>query len=456
MILLWALILFGLLIFFHELGHFIFAKLTGVGVLKFSLGFGPALLKKRIGETEYMLSVIPLGGYVKMIGEEPGEELKEEDKERAFNNQSVFKRALIVFAGPFFNLVLAYIIFVVFLGLNQSITIPDLDAVVNTNIEIVEEGSPGMEAGFKVDDKIVSVGGKAVNAWIEFEQAVFDSPGRELTVKVKRNNEVKEFKVTPESVSIEDQNGNEIVFGRAGISKRTTRVGSVLKDSPASKAGLKRGDIITFVNNVPISDWGEMSKIISKHPGKEIPLSLKRGNTVFNIKIVPEPQKFVNDEGQEVVVGKIGITRGDVIASKNIFHSLADGVEAVYKWSVLTVKVVGRLLTGTISAKQIGGPILIVDAAAKAASAGVFAYFNFIAIISINLAILNLLPVPVLDGGHLLFMAFEVLRRKPLSEKVMNFATKIGFAMLMLLVVLVFYNDIVRVIVPYVKKFFSL
>jgi regulator of sigma E protease len=364
----WAVVLFGILIFFHELGHFIFAKLSGVGVQKFSLGFGPALIKRKIGDTEYMISVLPLGGYVKMVGEEPGEEIKDLDKDRAFNCQPVWKRALIVLAGPVFNLVLAYIVFVVFLSISLPVSIPTL---------------------------------KSITATIE----------------------------------------------------------EVADDSPAMRAGLKKDDLIVAIDGRSVSDWNEMAEIFSKNPGVDLGLRVKRGNDVIDLRVTPEPTKARDYEGKEITVGRIGISKKidfKVIESSSIIMAFVKGAEAVYEWSALTLEVVVKMVTGGISAKQVGGPILIVDAASKAASAGAAAYFGFIAIISINLAILNLLPIPVLDGGHLMFMSIEALRGKPLSERVMNVATRIGFTMIMLLIAFVFYNDTIRIIVPWFQRKFGL
>ncbi|MCK5511393.1 MAG: RIP metalloprotease RseP [Thermodesulfovibrionia bacterium] len=367
MSILWAVVLFGILIFFHEFGHFILAKLVGVKVLKFSLGFGPRLIGKKIGETEYLISALPLGGYVKPLGEDPNEVLNEEDKPRAFHYQPVWKRAAIVIAGPFFNLFLAYAIFVVFLSINLPIAIPDLDSI-------------------------------------------------------------------------------------------TTAIENIVEDSPAMKAGLKKDDIILSINGTSVSDWVEMASILSKNPGKELKLEIKRGEQLIHIKVTPEPTKIKDDEGRELIIGRIGISKKlnvHLIQSSGILQATLKGMEAVYEWSVLTLKVVGKILTGAISAKQIGGPILIVDSAAKAASAGIFTYFNFVAIISINLVILNLLPIPVLDGGHLLFMTIEVLKGRPLSEKTMSIMTRAGMALLLLLIAFVFYNDIIRVIVPWLQRMFS-
>ncbi len=363
----WAIVLFGLLIFFHELGHFILAKSVGVKVMKFSLGFGPKIFGRKIGETEYLLSAIPLGGYVKPLGEEPGEEISEEDRPRAFNNQPVWKRAAIVLAGPVFNLVLAYIIFTVFLSFNLPVTIPKLDSITTT-IENVMEDSPAMKAGLTKDDTIVSIDGESVGEWNVMAEIFSRNPGNELALKVKRNDELIDMNIVPESTTVKDEQGEEVTVGRIGISKK------------------------------------------------------------FNAK---------------------------VIQSDSMFSAPFKGIQAVYEWCVLTLDVIVKLFTGSVSTKQIGGPILIVDAAAKAASVGVFTYFNFIAIISINLAILNLLPVPVLDGGHVLFFAIEAIRGKPVSEKIMIAANKVGMSLLLLLIFFVLYNDTVRIIVPWFQKTMS-
>jgi regulator of sigma E protease len=361
---LWAVILFGLLIFFHELGHFIVAKMVGVRVLKFSLGFGPKLLSKKIGDTEYLLSAIPLGGYVKPLGEDPEDALTEEEKPFAFNYQPLWKRAAIVVSGPVFNLVLAFLIFTSFLAMQMPVMVPDLGSITTT-IDDVAEGSPAEGAGFQSDDEI-----KAIN-------------------------------------------GEDVM------------------------------------------DWNEMAAVFSKNPGNELDVKVRRDNEFINVIVTPEPVKGTNEKGEEVTIGRIGISKkmsGTLIESDSILSAPFKGMQAVYEWCVVTIEVVVKLFSGGLSAKQIGGPILIVDAAAKAAEVGAYTYFNFIAIISINLAILNLLPVPVLDGGHLLFFGIEALRRKPLSDNVMMAANKVGMALLLLLITFVFYNDIVRIVVPWVER----
>lgn len=360
----WALILFGLLIFFHELGHFVVSKLVGVKVLKFSLGFGPKIIGRKIGETEYQLSAIPLGGYVKPLGEEPGEDLAEEDKPRAFNYQPVWKRAAIVVAGPVFNLVLAYIIFLAFLGMKLPIAIPEMESI-------------------------------------------------------------------------------------------TTTIENVMEDSPAARAGIQSNDTIVSINDSSVQDWTEMAEIFSKNPGKDLSVTIRRGEDLITVRVTPEPATITDETGSEQVVGRIGISKkysSTVIESSGIFDAPLKAGKALWGWCVLTIEVVVKLFSGSLSAKQVGGPILIVDAAAKAASVGAYAYFNFIAIISINLAVLNLLPVPVLDGGHILFLSIEALRGNPLSDKILMAANKVGMALLLLLISFVIYNDTIRIIVPWLQK----
>jgi regulator of sigma E protease len=199
--------------------------------------------------------------------------------------------------------------------------------------------------------------------------------------------------------------------------------------------------------------------MFSKTPGKELKLKIRRNESIVDITVTPKPETVKNEKGEDIVIGRIGISKkmdAKVIQSTSILSAPFKGIEAVYGWCVLTIEVVVRLFSGALSAKQIGGPILIVDAAAKAASVGALTYFNFIAIISINLAVLNLMPVPVLDGGHIMFITIEALRRKPLSEKIMLIANKVGMALLMLLITFVFYNDFIRIVLPWVRKTFNI
>jgi len=345
-----AIILLGVIIFVHELGHFLFAKLTGVKVLKFSLGFGPKLIGKTYGDTEYLISAVPLGGYVKMLGEMPGDEMKEEEKQFAFNNQAVWKRFIIVFCGPLFNLLFAAVIFF-FTFLN-------------------------------------------------------------------------------------------------GIPVLVPEIGSVIQGTPAEKAGLIRGDRIVEIDGVAIRQWDEMTEVIHKNPGKHLDVKIKRDGATFPVSITPEKTKVKDIFGEEEEVGLIGIkpSGSTLIRRESLGSAFADSFDRTWEISKLTVVSIIKLIERVIPMQTMGGPILIVQMAGEQASRGFLNFFIFMAIININLGVLNLLPIPILDGGHLLFMGIEAVRGKPLSEKTIALGQKIGLAFIITLMAVVFYNDIMRLL----------
>ncbi len=345
---LYALILLGILIFVHELGHFIVAKLMKVKVLKFSLGFGPKVIGRKIGETEYLISSFPLGGYVKMLGEEGVEEIPEEEKPRAYNYQPVWRRFLIVSSGPLFNLLFASLIFALIFMVGFPVLLP--------------------------------------------------------------------------------------------------QVGEVMPDSPAVKVGLLKGDTITEIEGRPINRWDEMTEIIHKNPGRELLVKIKRDNQTIQFKITPEKKEVPNIFGEKKEVGLIGIkplgaTRIERVA---LHKAVINGIEKTWDISVLTVVSIIKLIQRIIPAETIGGPILIFQMAGQEAAHGPLSFFTFMAIISINLGVLNLLPIPILDGGHIIFLLIEAVRRKPLSEKVIMVAQRVGLAIIITLMVFAFYNDIMR------------
>lgn len=350
MTLLYALVLLGLLIFVHELGHFIVAKLMKVKVLKFSLGFGPRVIGKKIGETEYLISSFPLGGYVKMLGEDGVEEISEEERPRAYNYQPVWKRFLIVFSGPLFNLLFASLLFILIFMTGFPVLLP--------------------------------------------------------------------------------------------------QVGEVLTDSPAAKAGLLRGDSIIEIDSKPINRWDEMTEFIHKNPGRELLLKVKRDNQVMAFHLTPEKKEVPNIFGEKKEVGLIGIKPlgSTMVIRESLPVAFIKGITKTWDISVLTVVSIIKLIQRIIPAETIGGPILIFQMAGQEAAHGPLSFFTFMAIISINLGVLNLLPIPILDGGHILFLSIEAIRRKPLSEKVIMVAQRLGLAIIITLMVFAFYNDIMRLL----------
>jgi len=343
-----AIVVLGILIFVHELGHFLFAKYFGVGVETFSLGFGPKIFARKVGETEYRISAFPLGGYVKMVGENIDEELPPEDLERSFLTKKPLQRMAIVAAGPIFNLVFAYLIF--------------------------------------------------------------------------------------------------IVVCMIGIPTATSKIGEVLKDKPAARAGLKEGDRVTSINGQPINRWNDLAQLISASGGKPLAVTAVRDGRSFSVRITPEMHTAKNLLGETITAPAIG-----VMASKEFVTERVGPLQAVVKgsehtWNVtkLTVIAVGKIFTGSISADNIGGPIMIAKTAGDQAKTGLVYFLSFMALLSINLGLLNLLPVPILDGGHLVFYLWEMIIGKPVNLKTREIAQQVGLVLLVGLMVFAFYNDIAR------------
>lgn len=345
----------GILIFVHELGHFLFAKLFKVRVLKFSLGFGPKIFSKTVGDTEYQLSALPLGGYVKMFGENPDEqeEAGTSDKNASFAHKTVWQRFLIVFAGPLFNLLFTLVLFFfvfLFMGL------PD--------------------------------------------------------------------------------------------SRDTTKIGHVTPDSPAAIAGVQVDDIILTIDGQPTRQWMDVLNLVKDSKGEELAFLLGRGDAEVQLLVTPGKQPVKNIFGEEVeerfMVG--------IVKAEELFYSPTGLVGAfnaacAQTWMYISLTVLGfvKLIQQVVPVSELGGPILIAQIAGKQMQAGWVNFVFFMGLLSVNLGILNLLPIPVLDGGHLMFLSVEAVRRKPMSEKVQIFAQQVGIAFLGLAMIFVFYNDLARI-----------
>ncbi|NTW88698.1 MAG: RIP metalloprotease RseP [Desulfobulbaceae bacterium] len=369
----YAIIVLGILIFVHELGHFLLAKLMGVSVEKFSLGFGPKLFGTKIGETEYLLSAFPLGGYVKMFGEggfiEGGEihnpggvdtapadefphgslhEMTAEEKSRSFAHKPVLARIAIVMAGPVFNLLFAWLIF--------------------------------------------------------------------------------------------------IVISMIGVPTVTTKIGEALKDKPAAKAGIQKGDVITTINNKPVKQWDQIAEGVAASKGQPLTLSVKREAKEIFFTLTPEPRATKNLFGEKVNGYAIGVaSAGEVVTEHfNPFEAVIKGTEQTWKVIDLTVMSLVKMAQRIVPMESVGGPIMIAKMAGDMAEAGGTSFLAFMALLSINLGVLNLLPVPVLDGGHLLFYFMELIFRRPVPQKIREYAQQIGMVLLFGLMLLAFYNDIIR------------
>ncbi|WP_022664195.1 RIP metalloprotease RseP [Desulfospira joergensenii] len=342
-------IVIGVLVFIHELGHFLVARLCGVGVQVFSLGFGPKVLRKVYGRTEYCLSAIPLGGYVKMMGEEPGAELAPEDRHLSFTDKSLGKKSLIVAAGPFFNFFLAIFIFY-------------------------------------------------------------------------------------------------ILYQFSGIYLARPVIGEVVENSPAQSAGLRPGDIIREINGEEIESFEDIKNMVSKGDGSRLEIVVERESLTRRMALIPEKRPDKNEFGESVDRYVIGILGSGEIFHKSLNPFQALGMSLSDTWSMvrLTIVSVVKMIDGSLSAKNLGGPIMIAQMAGEQAKAGVVNFVWFIALVSVNLGIINFFPIPVLDGGHLLFYAIEAVTGKSVSEKLREKLMQFGAAVLVALMVFVFYNDILR------------
>lgn len=343
-------VVLGVLIFFHELGHFLVARFFGVGVETFSLGFGPKIYKKKVGLTEYCLSVIPLGGYVKMVGEDLTNDVPDQDQSLSFSHKRLYQKSLIVAAGPIFNFVLAVLIFYVLFQVSGS------------------------------------------------------------------------YYVRPV-------------------------VGTVADDSPAFSAGVKPGDLIAAIDGVAVETWDDMVALIGESRAEQLDFFINRNGQSLHIPIMPEQTTATNIFGETIKKPMIGISSaGDVVHERlNPFEALSESFVRTWEIIKLTLLSVGKIFTGSVSAKSLGGPIMIAQMAGQQAEAGMANLAFFIAMLSINLGIINLFPVPVLDGGHLFFFGLEALTGKPAGERLRERANQFGMMLLMLLMVFVFYNDILRI-----------
>lgn len=348
-----TIVVLGVLIFIHELGHFLLAKLCGVRVDAFSLGFPPRLLHKQVGETDYRLSVIPLGGYVKMLGENPNDEVPPELKHRSFMHQSLWRRFLIVLAGPGFNFLFAIV-------------------------------------------------------------ALF------------------------------------LIFALAGIPYATTEIGDVTADAPAARAGLQKGDQILAVGGQPVKRWEELSAKIKKSGEQPLTLEVKRGEKVWPVTVTPQRQEITDELGGKISTVLIGIRASTSYGIDRVgpLVALKEGTTFSLGIAWVTLESIYKLLAREAPLKTLAGPIFIAQIAGKQAEAGATYLIHFMAVLSVNLAMLNLLPIPVLDGGHLFFFAWEAVRGKPVSIKHREMAQALGLMLILTLMALVLYQDILRLFAP--------
>ena len=440
----WFLVVLGVLVAFHELGHFLAARWVGVKVLKFSLGFGPKLLGRQVGETEYLVSAIPLGGYVKLFGEDEAEAITPEDRRRSFVHQTLWGKVLIVSAGPGFNFILAYLIFAAWLATGYTLPVPSFKDIAPV-LEAVAPESPAAKAGLMVGDQIKKIDGRDIATRVELLDAAAKGKGAPLTLEVLRNGRLETLTVTPIPAPGPAHKGEEAGY-YLGIEEIPPVVNEVVPGKPAAAAGFREGDRVLSIDGTLIHTWTQMTSLVKDNPGKTLQVDVLRDGHRVSLSVTPVAESTTVN-GQTVQIGKIGIAGPDrsLMRSTTPLAAIYNGLEATWKWTELTVVGLYKMIVGDISSKNIGGPLTIAKISGEAAAQGPANVIFLIALLSINLGVLNLLPIPILDGGHLLFFLIEGILRKPLGERQRELAQQVGLVLLVGVMIFAFWNDLERI-----------
>ncbi len=415
------LVFIGVLIFVHELGHFLIAKLFRVKVEVFSLGFGPPLFKKRIGETVYQIAVVPLGGYVKMHGEEDSEEARKDP--RSFYAKPPWQRILIAFGGPLFNLLFAVLAFwMVFVTPKTLYVPPNVVGEVSQNSTLAHYG---IREGYR----IVAVDGKPVKNWFDFEKLLSQSVGKTATITFGTPDGEK---ITV-SVKVDEKHPLGLVPYVPPV------VGKVLKDSPAEQVGIKRGDRIVAINGKKVKTWFDVVSFMANYKGGEpLKLTVERSGKLLTFTIIPK--KY----GKRYIIGVEVQFPEKVVIKHSPFEALKLAVQKTWELSVLTVKAIWWLVSGKLSVHTLGGPLAIAGFAHKAAEQGLITFVNAMGVLSVQLALFNLVPLPLLDGGLILLFLIEWVRGKPLPQRFKEWWVRIGLALIVSLMVFIVLQDLVR------------
>ena len=419
----------GVLIFVHELGHFLAARRHGVRVITFSLGFGPKILKVTRGDTEYCISAVPLGGYVKMAGENPEDPRSGHPDE--FLSKTKWQRFQILFAGPAMNILLAVVLTAFVLGI-QGVRLPvyfDEPALIGS----VVSGSPAERAGLKRGDRVITVSGDQIATWKDLELAIgLRRPNRDLSVTVLRDGQNVTTNVRPVA------EGKYEVSEIGVLPDANPVITRVLAGDRAEKAGLKAGDIILAVNGERMATRMQLIDVISHSGNKTIQVTVRRDGGDQTVTAIPEQRGARGWLGVELSEPTKSFTPGPFEA---IRLSVAHNIES----SGIIFRTLAGLFTGETSVRQLQGPVGIAALSGESAQEGFITLLSLMAMLSINLGILNLMPVPVLDGGHILIMALEGIARRDFSMQVKEKMLLAGFVVLMMLMVTVIYNDLTRI-----------
>ncbi len=418
----------GVLIFVHELGHFLMARRIGVRVLTFSLGFGPKLLSTRRGDTDYCISAIPLGGYVKMAGENPEDARTGASDE--FLSKGKWQRFQVLVMGPVMNLVLAFVVMAVVLYQGADVPAYEQQPVV---IGAFSDNSPAQKGGLRLGDQITALDGKPVATWEQFSLAIVPKAKREVVFGYVRNGQALNANIVPDAYG-------KFEVGDIGIQPiMHPEVMDLNPGQPAAAAGLQKGDVVLGAGGEEGVSQQRLVALIKAHQDQPLPLKIKRANTIR--EIVVTPKKF----GENVMIGAQLNPFETRTIEPGPIEAVELSVQKNWEWTRLIAQTLAGLFTRETSVKQLMGPVAIADLSGTAAHAGWLPLFSLMAMISLNLGLLNLMPIPVLDGGHIFILALEGLARRDFSMRVKEKMLLAGFVLLLMLMVTVIYNDLMRI-----------
>jgi regulator of sigma E protease len=440
----------GLLVVVHEFGHFIVARTCGVKVLRFAVGFGNVLWSRKYGpdQTEWALCAIPLGGYVKMLDEREGP-VPPTELHRAFTQQSLGKRSLIVLAGPVANLLLAIVLY---WGLFMH-GVDELRPVLGTP----KVASAAAAAGVRPGDLVLAINGQQVRSWEDLRWRILQdlADSRESQLQIQRKDgDPAVLSLATHTLGIDALDKDPIRLLGLTIDPPPVApiIGHVLPDMPAARAGIRIGDRILAIDGTPVSLWAEVAGAARAAPGRMLSLDIERAGQRLQISVVPDRVEDKENPG-EPAIGRIGFSpKDDPALRAAMFETIsyapvaavAKAVAQTWETSIFTLRMIGRMVTGELSLKNLSGPITIADVAGQSVQYGMPYYLKFIALISISIGVLNLLPIPVLDGGHLMYYLAEFIRGKPLPERVFAVGQRIGLTLLLLMMGVALFNDLSR------------
>ena len=440
-------IVIGVLVTIHEFGHYLVARWCGVKVLRFSVGLGKVIWSRRFGpdQTEWAVSAVPLGGYVKMLDARADDagDIPEADLAREFTRQPVLRRIAIVSAGPLANFLLAIVIFA---GL-YCYGIPEPVSRVE-----IKQNSVAEQAGMRTGDLIVAVTGEAIQAWSEFRWRLLQGAmkGERLQLSVQRLNEANRSEllevslnlsgISPDSLDqhLQEQIGME-------MARPPAILGEITLGGPADRAGLKAGDHILRIDSLPIIDAMAMIEALQAAPGKPLLIEFMRRDQPLTVSVTPQAE-LVGEKTVGRMLAQVDVSAASVIIQSGPIDAVSRAVRKTWETSAMTLTMLGKMLTGEVSLRNITGPLTIADYAGQTARVGLISFLSFMAFISISLGVMNLLPIPVLDGGHLLYYSLELFSGRQVPERVGEIAQRAGLGILMTLMAVAMFNDIVRLV----------